>query len=157
MEQALVNRLVLIKILLLSLVTFAAAGEIYQWKDSEGNVHFGDRPPASAKPKRVEVKINTYQSVEETYSPDWFYKGNKSVGRQQVVMYSAEWCGVCKRAKAYFQQKRIAFSERDIDKSKSARTEFDKLGGKGVPIILVGEKRMNGFNAERFDRMYYGK
>lgn len=136
------------------LMTGYTSAEIYQWKDKHGNVHFGDRPPASAKTKRVEVKINTYKSVEEGYSPEWFYKGKKRSSRQQVVMYSAEWCGVCDKAKSYFKKNQIPFRELDIDKSKEARAGFDKLNGKGVPIILVGKKRMNGFSPARFEKMY---
>lgn len=143
----------------MSIVTSTNAGaEIYKWKDKHGKVHFGDRPPASAKPKRVEVKINTYKSVEEGYSPDWFYKGKKrSGGRQQVVMYSAVWCGICTKAKKYFKNNNIAFKELDIDTSEEGKEGFKRLKGTGVPIILVGKKRMNGFSPQRFEKMYRGE
>lgn len=145
---------------LLSLFAGAQAlawGEIYKWKDEQGNVHFGDRPPASARTERVEVKVNTYQSVGEGYSPEWFYKGKPRQSRPQVVMYSAEWCGVCRRAKQYFSEQQIPYKELDIDKSKQAQEGFERLGGQGVPIILVGKRRMNGFSAARFEKMYRGE
>jgi len=144
----------------MSLLVFASAtAEIYKWKDKDGNIQFGDRPPATAKTKRVELKINTYKSVEEGYSPDWFYKRKKSRGggRQQVVMYSAVWCGICTRAKKYFKKNNIAFKELDIDTSKEGKEGFKRLNGTGVPIILVGKKRMNGFDSQRFEKMYRGE
>jgi glutaredoxin len=69
-------------------------------------------------------------------------------------MYSAEWCGVCKRAKSYFQENAIAFNEKDIDKSGAARREFAELGGRGVPLILVGKRKLSGFSAASFEKIY---
>lgn len=143
-------------LLLLCALQGQAMAEIYKWKDEHGNVHFGDRPPASAKTERVKVRVNTYQSVDEGYSPEWFYKSKPRQSRAQVVMYSAEWCGVCTRAKQYFREQQIPYKNLDIDKSQEAREGFDKLGGQGIPIILVGKRRMNGFSAARFEKMYRG-
>ena len=69
-------------------------------------------------------------------------------------MYGAEWCGVCKKAKRYFNANNIPFTEYDIDKSKKGRREYEKLGGGGVPLILVGTQRMSGFSASSFQRLY---
>ncbi|MES9905865.1 MAG: DUF4124 domain-containing protein [Sedimenticola sp.] len=47
----------MIAILGLVLVTGAAdAGSIKRWLDSDGNLHFGDAPPAHAVTERVEIK-----------------------------------------------------------------------------------------------------
>ena len=69
-------------------------------------------------------------------------------------MYSAAWCGVCARARHFFQAKRIPFRELDIEKSQTARREWKDMNAKGVPVILVGDKRMNGFSEKRFMNLY---
>lgn len=69
-------------------------------------------------------------------------------------MYSAVWCGVCKKARRYFIDNGIAFSEFDVETSQQGREDFERLGGRGVPIILVDDARMNGFNATRFAQLY---
>jgi glutaredoxin-like YruB-family protein len=69
-------------------------------------------------------------------------------------MYSTAWCGYCKKARKYFTSKGIAFIEYDIEKNARAKRDYDALGGKGVPVILVGKKRMNGFSPQGFDRIY---
>lgn len=73
-------------------------------------------------------------------------------------MYSTVWCGFCKKAKAYFKKKSIAFSERDIEKSSQAKKEYQKLGGGGIPLILVGNRtgtqKISGFSVARFDKAY---
>ena len=76
---------------------------------------------------------------------------------KRVVMYSAAWCGVCKTAKKYFTEKKIAYSEYDIDTNPKAKADFDKMGGRGVPVILVGSRRMNGFSAGGFEQLFYGQ
>ena len=47
----------------------------------------------------------------------------------------------------------MAFTEFDIEMNGLAKAEFKRLGGKGVPLILVGDQRMKGFNATRLDKL----
>jgi len=121
-------------------------GEIYKWVDAQGNVHFGDRKPEDASAERIEVKVNTYTHV--TYD-----KSIYDVGRK-VVMYSTDWCGYCKKARNYFKKNHIAFTDYDIEKDSEAHKRYKKLGATGVPVILVGNKRMNGFSENSFERIY---
>ena len=127
----------------------AVYGEIYKWVDKSGKVHFSDTKPTGGVVEQVEVKVNTITSpsVSESNFLD-------AVGRQKVVMYSAVWCGVCKKARRYFQQEGISFKEYDIETSRKGRQDFAKLNGRGVPIILVGKQQMSGFSADRFQPMY---
>jgi len=54
--------------LLVAVMCFFAASpvaaEIFKWMDEYGKVHFDDRPPAERKVETVNVKINSYASVE---------------------------------------------------------------------------------------------
>ncbi len=63
------------------------------------------------------------------------------------------WCPHCKRAKAYFAQKGVGYREVDIEASDAGRREFEQYGGSGVPLIIVGEQRMRGFDAGAMDRL----
>ena len=128
--------------------SMSVSAEILKWTDSDGRVHFGDKPPAGAETSIVEVRINTYESpnieaLQEILNP-----------KDKVVMYSAEWCGVCKKAKKYFRANNIPYKDYDIDKSSKGKRDYKKLGAKGVPVILVGKKRLNGFSAATFDSIY---
>jgi len=44
--------------------------------------------------------------------------------------------------------------ERDIERSRLAKRAYDRLGGNGVPLIVVGENKMSGFSVRQFDRLY---
>lgn len=143
--------------LFLTFATNALSSEIYQWRDKEGNLHYGDRPPTDTESQQVTIKVNSYQSVQVIYSPDWFFKREKKTVQKDVIMYSAQWCGVCKKAKDYFQKNNISFIEYDIDTSEKGKKDFAKLGGRGVPIVFVGNKQMNGFSPAKFESIYYAK
>ncbi|MEZ5530726.1 MAG: glutaredoxin family protein [Porticoccaceae bacterium] len=128
-----------------------AEAEIYTWKDADGKVHFSDKKPEGSGATSIDVRVNTITSPSISDSE---FLSAREAG--QVVMYSAEWCGICKKARKYFQQQGIPFREYDIETSRKGRQDYESLNGRGVPIILVGSKRMDGFSAERFQSLYKG-
>jgi len=69
-------------------------------------------------------------------------------------MYSATWCRMCKKAKNYFRKNNIPYVSYDVEKSRIGKMDFKLLRGKSIPIIIVGSKRMNGFTAAKFERLY---
>ncbi len=129
-------------------VTFPVNSEIYKWTDAHGKVHFTDNPPHNKKAVEVDLQINTYTAVEVTPLVERLGRSDK------VVMYSTSKCGYCKKAKRYFKSKGIAYVSYDVNKSRTGKRDFKRLRGTGVPIIIVGDKRMNGFSESRFDRLY---
>lgn len=135
-------------LLIVSVVSHSGHAEIFTWKDASGRIHFGDSPPRDRPVEEVVIKPNTYSAP--AISEDNPFSGNS----KKVVMYSATWCGVCKRAKRYFNTNKIPFTEYDIEKSTKGKRDYKKLNGKGVPIILVGKKRMNGFSPATFQSLY---
>ncbi|TNF09110.1 MAG: glutaredoxin family protein [Gammaproteobacteria bacterium] len=126
-------------------------GEIYSWKDASGRTHYSDQKPEDVSAQSLELKINTITSPAVSNSD---FLDDRERGK--VVMYSAEWCGVCKKARHYFQKQGIAFNEYDIETSRKGRRDYEALNGRGVPIILVGSKRMDGFSTKRFMSLYEG-
>ncbi len=73
--------------------------------------------------------------------------------RVPVVMYSTAWCGVCKRARKYFEENRIAFEEHDVDQNPSARAEYERLNPRrSVPTIKIADEVVVGFSAVAVER-----
>ncbi|MFE8033304.1 glutaredoxin family protein [Thiohalocapsa marina] len=74
--------------------------------------------------------------------------------RKQVTLYSAPSCAHCRRAKAFMRARGIAFRELDVSRSSRARKELERMGARGVPVILIGGERLEGFSEQRFLRLY---
>ena len=71
----------------------------------------------------------------------------------EIVMYATSWCPYCAQARAYFARAGIAYVEHDVEKSASANAEFKRLGGRGVPLIVVGREKLNGFSEQGFEHL----
>ena len=64
----------------------------------------------------------------------------------EVVLYSTAWCGYCRKAREFFAANGIRYIEYDIEKNSLAFSEYRRLGGKGVPLITVGDDVVKGYN-----------
>lgn len=65
---------------------------------------------------------------------------------EEVVLFSTSWCGYCRKAREYLNSNGIAHVEYDIEKSSEGKRQFAELGGRGVPLILVGNQEIRGWN-----------
>jgi len=138
-------KIIILTISLLLSVSLSWA-EVYKWVDANGKVYFSDQKPASTEAEVIKLDVVTYTEV--TYA-----NSNADVG-VKVVMYSTDWCGYCKKARKYFRANNIPFIEYDIEKDGKAKRRYKEMGARGVPVILVGKKRMNGFSEGGFERIY---
>jgi len=153
MKNRLFRHLLVILFTLL-VVPGTSLAEVYKWTDEKGQVHYSDQKPPGQEVESVEIKINSYESVSYgTVNVDMDDKPQKAKSKK-VVMFSASWCGYCKQARNYFRKNRIPFTEYDIEKSAKGERLYKKLGARGVPVILVGKKRMNGFSEPAFASFY---
>jgi glutaredoxin len=138
----------------------ALAQTVYKSIGPDGNVVYSDHPPADGKVDK------TFNFVELPSSPvpdlpadSANTSGKKAMPTQPVVprdgvlMYSASWCGYCKRAKAYLAKNHIAYSSVDID-TADGRSSFQEVGKGSVPLLFWGKRRIRGFTAEGYDAFF---
>jgi glutaredoxin len=141
------------RLMVLLALLLPAAGlhaEIYKWVDEQGQVHYSDQKPEDRPVTEIPVETRSYQGISYgTVAIDT----RKDAPKARVVMLSASWCGTCKKARQYFRRNGIPFREYDIEKSSRGKRLYEQLGATGVPVILVGKKRMNGFSEAGFERL----
>lgn len=73
---------------------------------------------------------------------------------KKVIVYSTPTCPYCKRVKDYLTQKGVAFSDYNVasDREK-AKEMIDKSKQMGVPVIVVGDDVVVGFNQTKLDSL----
>lgn len=144
-------------LLLLSLLLpFGVAGaDIYKWTDESGRVHFSDAPQSADNTEIVDLgRINTYGAPSKIFIDKTLARPTGVQGQTaRVTVYSTTWCGVCVKAKNWLKTNGIRFQEYDVENSDKGKRDYKRLKGRGVPIILVGQQRMNGFSPARMRQM----
>ena len=64
-------------------------------------------------------------------------------------MFTTTRCAHCHRLTAFLRQQGVRFSEQNIERNQRAFIEFQRQGGKGVPLVLIGRQKLNGFDPGR--------
>lgn len=72
---------------------------------------------------------------------------------QNIVMYSTESCGYCVRLRKYLVRNNIPFIEKDVNSDQQYRSEFEALNGRGVPLSLVKNNRVAGFDENNWNKL----
>lgn len=72
----------------------------------------------------------------------------------EVVLYGTPHCGYCKQARAHMQSRGIPYLEKDVSSNAQAESEWRALGGRGVPLTIMGSHKLMGFSAANFDKTY---
>ena len=73
----------------------------------------------------------------------------------KIVLYTTSWCPHCKEAKEYLTNRKIPFTNLDVEKDVSAWEKFsEKYQAKSVPLIVIGNDQaiLKGFNSETFEK-----
>ena len=73
---------------------------------------------------------------------------------KNVVIYTTPTWPYCHRAKEYLSQKGISFTEHNVaaDREK-AKEMIQKSKQMGVPVVIVGDEVMVGFNQAKLDSL----
>ncbi|MBL7126186.1 MAG: glutaredoxin family protein [Dehalococcoidales bacterium] len=73
---------------------------------------------------------------------------------KKVTIYSTPTCPYCKRAKDYLTQKGIPFTDFNVAEDRAkAKEMIDKSKQMGVPVIVVGDDVITGFNQAKLDSL----
>jgi len=152
-------------LVLMSMLPQALAETVYKSVGPDGKVIYSQEPPAGGK---VEKTLN-FSNLPSTPLPDSVLRYRdelqKSMSRKlsdagkpratgQPALFSAQWCGYCRQAKAYLAEKRIGYQEYDIDTPNGMRAFVELGGGRGVPVMLWNGKKVQGFSRPAYDALF---
>ena len=71
----------------------------------------------------------------------------------RITLYGTRGCAHCRRLREWLQARDLAFRELDVERDRRAAREFQRLGARGVPVLLVGDRRIDGFDPRRLKQL----
>lgn len=73
---------------------------------------------------------------------------------KKVTIYSTPTCQYCNQAKEYMKENEIDYKEYDVSSDADRRKEMIEMSGQmGVPVIVIGDDLMVGFEKDRFKEL----
>ena len=109
----------------------------------------------------VKIDKKTPQQPESMNAPLESAKGaiqEETIGeknpKKEVAIYITEWCYYCQKLERLLKKNNIKYERFDIEKDPAARDEFRRLGGRGVPLIKIGAKLINGYSPSMILKEY---
>jgi glutaredoxin len=67
----------------------------------------------------------------------------------KVILYGTDWCGYCQKTRVLLTENNIPYVEYDIEKSAEGAEQHKRLGGTGVPVLLIKGQVLKGYSPER--------
>jgi len=151
--------IVLLFVIWLASVSSAVSGEIYKWKDKDGNIVFSDTPPppgVNAEKKEFKEDTTERPKVKENINlprpKSESFREKRSYSDIHVIMYMTSWCPYCVKAREYLRSLYVNLVEYNIERDKSKREEMlSKSGGSsGVPLVDIEGIIIRGYNPDAF-------
>ncbi len=68
--------------------------------------------------------------------------------KSKVIILTASWCHYCTKLRQFLNNNNVKFTEYDIEKSNMGYQLYRSLGGKGIPVVKVGDTVLYGYNAD---------
>jgi glutaredoxin len=136
----------------------------YKFTDDAGRLHIVqslDRVPTQYRNQIGEIALEgeplwTKSTAQmpakrsrEEYKP---VKRRVSKRNSGVVLYYADWCGYCKKARRWLDERNVAYDLRDVDVSRYGEELAEVSGSKSVPVLSVGGEIIRGFNPAEYER-----
>lgn len=77
-----------------------------------------------------------------------------SITQPKVIMFTTPTCSYCTTAKRYLREKQIKFKEVDVSKDHKAAQDMQRRAGTtGVPVILINNRPIVGFDKPKINKM----
>jgi len=72
-----------------------------------------------------------------------------------VIIFSTPTCPACNNAKRYFRENKIRYKDIDVSKDESALKDMMRRtnGNNAVPVILINNRPIIGFNKSEINRL----
>jgi len=140
----------------------AALRLYYQFVDAAGRVRFVERLEDVPEAKRESVGFVKMASAPPLSPADAARTRRArtgggagaaagAAGSGPLVLYSAEWCGACRKAKRHLARRDADYQERDVDIPAVAEELRRKTGSRAIPVLDANGRILTGFSPRTYD------
>jgi glutaredoxin len=146
-----------------ALPTSVSADTVYKAVGPDGEITYTDKPPTDrtrantlefrnlpSSPLPAEV-LRFREQLEK--SAEGRINAARAPRAGDIALFTASWCGHCKRAKAHLAAAQITYVEYDIENVDGMRAFIGAGGSGGVPLLVAGDKRVQGYSAAAYERL----
>jgi glutaredoxin len=146
-------------VLFLFCISFAAAQTVYKSIGPDGRVSYSDKPPTQGT---LQEKIEIEDLPDNSALPPAMIGDLERIRRAPgsaparlngTLLFSASWCGYCRKARSYMAGRGIPFTEIDIE-TTDGKMAFAQAGGSGIPLLLANGRRIQGFDSATYDSVF---
>ena len=72
-----------------------------------------------------------------------------AIGDAPVVLLSTSTCGYCKKLRADLAAWGVDYVDLDVESNDDGWRAYDLVNGRGVPILVIGDKVVHGYAPDR--------
>jgi glutaredoxin len=141
-----------------------AATTLYKSVGPDGRVLYSDQPPTNGAVQKTlsftELPSSPLPEAVLRYR-EGLEKGVQKrltdvvrAGAGTVRLFTAQWCGYCRQAKAYLAEKRVVYSELDVDSAEGQQAYAALGSGSGVPVLAWQGERLQGYSRASYDDFF---
>jgi glutaredoxin len=137
----------------------ASAQTVYKSVGADGRIVYSDRAPTQGRLEKT-MKFELASSALPASAASYMEQFRKThpagatpvATAKGVTLYSAAWCGYCRKAKAWLGDHGVAYTDVDIDAPGGTAALAQASGGSsGVPVLVVDGRSIKGFSAAAYD------
>lgn len=70
---------------------------------------------------------------------------------KNITVYTSSTCPYCTLAKEYLDDKGVEYTEKNVQEDQEARKELMNSGHMGVPVVVIDDEEIVGFDKEKID------
>ncbi len=97
------------------------------------------------------------RTAYETFFPEPAYvEGDysqiRAASNAEIVLFSTSTCPYCKHARAWLAEQGITYRDYVLDESVDGKDLYESLGETGVPVLIVGKRKILGFKPDIYEQ-----
>ena len=136
----------------------------YKYTDDAGQLHIVqslDRVPTQYRNQIGEIVLegepvwatSTTQMPALRPRKEFTPAKRRALGRNSgVVLYYAEWCGYCKKARRWLDERNVVYDMRDIDIARYSEELMEVSGSRSIPVLSVDGEIVRGFKPTAYEK-----